>query len=82
MYLYLYLVLFVIVLAAAVLKKKKYIVPAAVLGIVLAAVLNKRSEEILDSVDHCGFHSVHRDFSLRSELFDFQETYIVCKLAL
>ena len=42
-----------------------------------SAVLNKRSEQILDSVDHClRLPPVHRDFSLRSELFDFQETQL------
>ena len=57
-------------------------VPQVLVVLVLAAaVLNKRSEEILDSMDHCGFHSVHKDFSLRSELFIFsRNTY--CKLAL
>ena len=58
------------------------IAPLALFVLVLAAaVLNRRSEEILDSMDHCGFHSVHKDFSLRSELFIFsRNTY--CKLAL
>ena len=46
------------------------VVPLVLVVLILAAaVLNKRSEEILDSVDHGGFHSVHRDFSLKPELF-------------